>query len=129
MTFDLAVVTLTFKSCPGYILESLQCRKLTLMGTLVRECRCATTWCDLDLTLSNGPYLRHLFNNGWSLVGVMLNHGVTFNLGSVKVCSPCIKKIYGLPELIILCTLLNCATFIDSCTSINEFYSFIILVY
>ena len=28
LTFDLAVVTLTLKSCPGYILETVSCRRL-----------------------------------------------------------------------------------------------------
>ena len=28
LTFDLSVVTLTYKSCPGYITESVRCRKL-----------------------------------------------------------------------------------------------------
>ena len=27
LTFDLAVVTLNLKSCPGYILETIRCRK------------------------------------------------------------------------------------------------------
>ena len=30
LTFDLAVVTLTFKSYPGYISETVRCRKLIL---------------------------------------------------------------------------------------------------
>ena len=30
LTFDIAVVTLTYKSCPGYISESVRCRKLIL---------------------------------------------------------------------------------------------------
>ena len=30
LTFDIAVVTLTFKSYPGYILETVRCRKLKL---------------------------------------------------------------------------------------------------
>ena len=37
------------KVCPGCISETVRCRKL-ILGTLVRECRCATSWCDLDLT-------------------------------------------------------------------------------
>ena len=41
------------KVCPGCISETIRCRKLilgTLVGTLVRGCRCATSWYDLDLT-------------------------------------------------------------------------------
>ena len=34
--------------CPGCISETVRCRKL--VGTLVRGCRCATSWSDLDLT-------------------------------------------------------------------------------
>ena len=30
LTFDLAVVTLTIKFCPGYIPETVRCRKLVL---------------------------------------------------------------------------------------------------
>ena len=37
LTFDLSVVTLTYKS-------------LYLVGTLVGDCRCAVSWCDLGLT-------------------------------------------------------------------------------
>ena len=51
LTFDCAVVTLTYKSCLGYISEMVRCRKLILDRSLVRGCRCATSWCDLDLTL------------------------------------------------------------------------------
>ena len=39
------------KVCPGCISETIKCRKLILGGTLVRGCRCAMSWCDLDLTL------------------------------------------------------------------------------
>ena len=31
LTFDLAVVTFTYKSCPGYISETARCRK-TILG-------------------------------------------------------------------------------------------------
>ena len=34
------------KVCPGCISETVRCRKL-ILG---RECRCAASWCDLDLT-------------------------------------------------------------------------------
>ena len=59
----------------------------------------------------------------------MLNHGVTFNLGTAKVCSTAIFEInfgiYGLLQLIIICSLPNCDTSIYSYTLINKFYSFI----
>ena len=35
------------KVCPGCISETIRCRKLILVGTLVRMCRCATSWSDL----------------------------------------------------------------------------------
>ena len=39
------------KVCPGCISETIRCRKLILgKGKLVRMCRCATSWSDLDLT-------------------------------------------------------------------------------
>ena len=38
------------KVCPGCISETVRCRKLILGRTLVRGCRCATSWSDLDLT-------------------------------------------------------------------------------
>ena len=38
------------KVCPGCISETVRCRKLILGRILVRGCRCATSWCDLDLT-------------------------------------------------------------------------------
>ena len=34
--------------CPGCISETIRRRKL--VGTLVRMCRCATSWSDLDVT-------------------------------------------------------------------------------
>ena len=34
LTFDLAVVTLTYKSCPGYISETVRCRKFILTGDI-----------------------------------------------------------------------------------------------
>ena len=39
------------KVCPACISETVRCRKLILVGTLVRMCRCASSWSDLDLTL------------------------------------------------------------------------------
>ena len=30
LTFDLAIVTLTIKTCPGYISETIRCRNLML---------------------------------------------------------------------------------------------------
>ena len=51
------------KLCPDCILETVRYRKLILIGTLVRGCRCATSWCDLDLTLTykilSGLYHRN----------------------------------------------------------------------
>ena len=38
------------KVCLGYILETVRYRKLLLVGLLVRGCRCATSWSDLDFT-------------------------------------------------------------------------------
>ena len=38
------------KVCPGCISETVRCRKLIMVGTLVGGCRCAMLWCDLDLT-------------------------------------------------------------------------------
>ena len=40
-----------------------------MIGTLVRACRCASSWWDIDLTFDVG-----------------VHHGVTFNFGSTKVC-------------------------------------------
>ena len=34
---------------PGCLSETIRCRKL-ILGTLVKMCRCATSWSDLDLT-------------------------------------------------------------------------------
>ena len=34
LTLNLAVVTLTHKSCPGYILETVRCRNLILGGDI-----------------------------------------------------------------------------------------------
>ena len=64
----------------------------------------------------------------------MLSHGVTFNLGSAKVCSPAIIETYfSLEKSYVDCCnkllnvlLLNCAISIGSYTSINTFYSFIV---
>ena len=59
-----------------------------------------------------------------------MHHGVTFNFGSAKVCSPAIfetsfmTKIYGL--LLELALLHNYAISDDSFSPINKFYSFII---
>ena len=40
------------KACPGCISETVRCLNLAgnPLGTLVRGCRCATSWVDLDLT-------------------------------------------------------------------------------
>ena len=63
----------------------------------------------------------------------MLSHGVIFNLGSAKVCSPAIfetyfthdKDIWIALKLLLYTFLLNCAISIDSYTSINKSYRFI----
>ena len=51
LTFDLATVTLSLKMLSGLISEIIRYRKLILVRTLVRGCRCGTSLCDLDLTL------------------------------------------------------------------------------
>ena len=38
------------KVCPSCISETVRCRKLILGRALVRGCRCAMSWCELDLT-------------------------------------------------------------------------------
>ena len=48
LTFDLAVVTLTYK-----ILSRLYLGSSYLVGTWVECCRCATSWFDLDLTFDH----------------------------------------------------------------------------
>ena len=40
------------KPCPGYISETVRCRKLILDRDIGGDCSCATSWCDLDLILS-----------------------------------------------------------------------------
>ena len=54
---------MSFKICPGYFLDSVSCKRLTLFY-------------------------------GHSLGGVGVHHGVTFNFGSAKVCSPAIFETY-----------------------------------
>ena len=61
----------------------------------------------------------------------MLNHGVTFNLGSAKVRSPAIFETYFSRDKYIWIAvtyyyiyLLNGAVSIDSYTSINKSYNF-----
>ena len=52
LTFDLAVVTLTYKILSGLSLGNRTgAGSLYLVGTLIGGCRCATSWSDLDLTL------------------------------------------------------------------------------
>ena len=59
--------------CPGCISETVRCRKFILgrdigssylAGTLVGGCRCATSWCDLDLTFVLA--VVNLTYNTWS---------------------------------------------------------------
>ena len=45
-----AVVTLAFKILSGLDLETTRCKKLKLSMDIDWACRCATLWCDLDLT-------------------------------------------------------------------------------
>ena len=71
LTFDLAVVTLTYKMLSGLYLGNYKVWEVDIwFGTLVRGCRCATSWCDLDLTFDlavvtltykilSGLYLRN----------------------------------------------------------------------
>ena len=58
------------KVCPGCISETVRCRKLILGRDISIGCRCATSWCDLDLTFDlaavtlslkilSGLYLRN----------------------------------------------------------------------
>ena len=57
----------------------------------------------------------------------MLNHGVNFNLGPAKVCSPAIFERYSSSQINqINMDYYNCAVSIDSCTAINKFHSIII---
>ena len=37
------------KFCPAYISKTVRCSKL-IVGKDIGCCRCATSWCDLDLT-------------------------------------------------------------------------------
>ena len=84
------------------------------------------SWCDLDFTFDlvivtmnfkifSGLFLafRRVKIDIWyghCLGCVGVHHGVTFNLGSAKVCSPYLRhlslmtKIYGLLQLFIICT-------------------------
>ena len=114
-----------------------------MVGTLVKGCRCATSWCYLDLTfdlaivtliskLLSGPYLRickgyevDFYMNPWLESVGMLNHVVTFNLGSAEVCSPAIFETYFSYQNDI-CIAETSAISIDSYTSIDKCYSFII---
>ena len=50
-TFDLAVVTLTYKILSGLYLGNREVQEVDyLVGTLLRGCRFAMSWCDLDFT-------------------------------------------------------------------------------
>ena len=50
LTFDLAVVTLTYKILYGVYLGYICVGSCHWVGTLARVCRCKTSWYDLDLT-------------------------------------------------------------------------------
>ena len=64
-----------------------------------------------------------------------MHHGVTFNFGSAKVCSPAIfetsfsyKNDIWIAATNHYVLLHNCAISIDSYSPINKFYSFIIFI-
>ena len=78
-----------------------------MVGTLVRGCRCVTSWCDLYLTFDpvkvtmSFKILSGLFTgfhkvkkvDTWYrhwIGGVGVYHAVTFNFDSANVCSPAI---------------------------------------
>ena len=53
LTFHLAVVTLTYKILSGLYLRNRKVWEVdTVLGTLAGGCRCAMSWCDLDLTFN-----------------------------------------------------------------------------
>ena len=125
MTFDLAAVTLNFVGS-SY-----------LIGTLVRGCRCASS-CDLDytsdlviVTFTCKFCLGHVSENVScrKLICLgnvsMLNHGMTLNLGFVKMCSPAMYETYFSDDKDIWIAvtyyyiLTNCAISIDSYISID----------
>ena len=92
-----------------YISETVRCRKLILVGILVRGCRCAMSWCDLDftfdlaaVTLTNkilsGLYLGKLIlgrDIGWGCRCATLwcDLDLTFGLAVVTVTY---KILFGL---------------------------------
>ena len=64
----------------------------------------------------------------------LLSHGLTFYLGSVKVCSSAIFETYALlPQIYMVCCnwllvvlLLKCPSSLDTYILINKFYNFVI---
>ena len=66
-----------------------------------------------------------------------MHHGVTFNFGSAKVCSPAIfgtcfsyaKDIWITATYYYNVLLHNCAIFIDIYSPVNKLYKVIMLVY
>ena len=50
MTFDLVIVTLTFKISSGLYLRKVRCRMLRPGRDIGWGCRCPISWFDLDLT-------------------------------------------------------------------------------
>ena len=66
-----------------------------MVETLVRVCRYATSLCDIDLIFDLAVVTLTFWKLilGWGNVG-MLNHCVTFNLGSVKVSSSAMFETY-----------------------------------
>ena len=51
LTFDLALVTYSLKILPRLYLGNVRYRKLVLIRDIGWGCRCAASWCGLDLTL------------------------------------------------------------------------------
>ena len=67
------------KVCPGCISETIRYRKLILGGDIGRGCRCAKSWCDLDLTFDLAAVTLSLKILSGFYLGVvgLHHHGVT----------------------------------------------------
>ena len=68
--------------CPGYIWETIRCRKLIFGRDIGRGYRGATSWCDLDLTYDLAYlmlfYLSHiLLLESWLLHHPIVTDGIT----------------------------------------------------
>ena len=67
LTFDLAVVTLTYNALSGlYFRNHKVFGSLYLVGTLVGGYMCATSWCDLDLTFDLAYLMLFYLSTGIS---------------------------------------------------------------